>query len=330
MKKVWIDCRPWSKEKVLTALESGADAVILPPGKTGEVKELGRLRTIASDGDLVFGRDVVEIKVEGKEDEARILELSADKTVIVSSRNWKIIPLENIISRGGVVLAEVDTLPAARTALGVLEKGVGGVVVKSSDLSLIGKIVALVKNRGEKLDLEPVKVSLIRELGMGDRVCVDTCTSMEKGEGMLVGNAGSAFFLVHAESVHNPYVAPRPFRVNAGGVHAYTLLPGGRTCYLSELEIGAEVLPVDFRGRTRPAIVGRVKIEKRPMLLVKASGAKREVSLILQNAETIRLVRPGGEAVSVVELTEGDEVLAYFETGGRHFGTKIEESIVEK
>jgi 3-dehydroquinate synthase II len=188
----------------------------------------------------------------------------------------------------------------------------------------------LVKSDREKLELTKVKITAIEELGMGDRVCVDTCSVFQPGEGMLVGNTGSAFFLVHAESVETPYVAPRPFRVNAGGVHAYILLPEGRTSYLSELKIADEVMAVGFRGETRRAIVGRAKIEKRPMLLVRAESEKREVSLILQNAETIRLVRPAGKSLSVAGLKKGDEVLAHFTTGGRHFGTRIEESIEEK
>lgn len=330
MKKVWIDCRPWSKKKVLTALENGADAVIVPAGRSKDVKELGRLRTVGPDGDLKLGKDVVEIEIREQADEDAILSLGREKTVIVSGRDWKIIPLENIIARSGRVLAKVENLPAARTALGILEKGVDGVVVKSSSLSQIKAIIRLVKSDREKLPLVPVKIIEIKELGMGDRVCIDTCTAMGLGEGMLVGNTGSAFFLIHAESVENPYVAARPFRVNAGGIHAYTLLPEGRTCYLSEIKIGDEVLPVTYRGETRSAIVGRAKVEKRPMLLVKAKAKKKEVSLILQNAETIRLVRPSGKPLSVVALKKGDEVLAYFETGGRHFGTKIKESILEK
>ena len=84
---------------------------------------------------------------------------------------------------------------------------------------------------------------------MGDRVCVDTCTQMEPGQGMLVGNTTEGFLLVHSESIENPYVAARPFRVNAGAVHAYALCPGGRTRYLSELKAGDEVAD---RGPRRP------------------------------------------------------------------------------
>jgi 3-dehydroquinate synthase II len=73
---------------------------------------------------------------------------------------------------------------------------------------------------------------------MGDRVCVDTCNLMISGEGMLVGSQSCGLFLVNSEAdeVH-PYVASRPFRVNAGAVHAYVLV-GEKTKYLCELEAG--------------------------------------------------------------------------------------------
>lgn len=53
-------------------------------------------------------------------------------------------------------------------------------------------------------------------------------------------------------------------------MHAYVAVPGGRTCYLSELKSGKEVIVVDQKGRQRIAIVGRVKIESRPLVLVEA------------------------------------------------------------
>jgi hypothetical protein len=42
--------------------------------------------------------------------------------------------------------------------------------------------------------------------------------------------------------------------------------PEGRTAYLSELCSGAEVLVADAQGRTRTAIVGRIKLEARPLV----------------------------------------------------------------
>ena len=46
--------------------------------------------------------------------------------------------------------------------------------------------------------------------------------------------------------------------------------------------------------------------------------------------ETIRLTLPSGEAVSIVTLKPGDEVLVALEETGRHFGHKIQETIIEK
>ena len=49
-------------------------------------------------------------------------------------------------------------------------------------------------------------------------------------------------------------------------VHAYTACPNNQTAYLAELKSGKEVLVVDGEGRQRSAIIGRVKIETRPLV----------------------------------------------------------------
>jgi 3-dehydroquinate synthase II len=147
---------------------------------------------------------------------------------------------------------------------------------------------------------------------------------------MLVGNTSSAFLLVHAETLENPYVAPRPFRVNAGAVHAYALTPGGKTAYLSDLKAGDPVLVSAPGGESRQAAVGRVKIERRPLLLVEAVSGETKAGLVLQNAETIRLVGEDGRARSVVDLAPGDRVLGCVKDAGRHFGMAVREKILEK
>jgi len=147
---------------------------------------------------------------------------------------------------------------------------------------------------------------------------------------MLVGNSGQAFFLVHSESLETEFLNPRPFRVNAGAVHAYVLLAGGKTTYLSELKAGDEVLLVRHDGQTSVAYVGRNKIERRPLVLVEAQTTDRSLSLVMQNAETIYLTDPEGEAVSVPSLRPGDKVLVHVELGGRHLGVPVEETITEK
>ncbi len=331
MKQVWVRVWPWNKEAIIDALESGADAVVIPPGKSEEVKKLGVLKTVAEDGDLKLGQDVLEIEIKTPEDQDRIIELNPEITVIISTADWSIIPLENILARRRNIMAEVQNLDQARLFLGVLERGVDGVVAAAADPAETRRIIREVKGlAGSEIELIPAVVKSVKPLGMGDRVCVDTCSLLAPGQGLLVGNSSQALFLVHAENVDNPYVSQRPFRVNAGAVHAYVLVPGGKTRYLSELEAGDEVLAVNSRGQVENSVVGRVKIEKRPLLLVTAEAGGRTLTIVLQNAETIRLTTPEGSPVSVVDLQPGREILVSLEEGGRHFGHKVEETIVEQ
>ncbi|MBD3262327.1 MAG: 3-dehydroquinate synthase II, partial [Candidatus Altiarchaeales archaeon] len=148
--------------------------------------------------------------------------------------------------------------------------------------------------------------------------------------GMLVGSQSNALFLVHSETIETEYVAARPFRVNAGPVHAYTRMPDGKTKYLSELSSGEDILAVDKDGTSRSLVVGRLKIERRPLMLVEAEYEGKTVKTLLQNAETILLVNEEGDPVSISKLGEGDKVLAYLEDVGRHFGMKVEETINER
>jgi 3-dehydroquinate synthase II len=50
----------------------------------------------------------------------------------------------------------------------------------------------------------------------------------------------------------------------------------------------------------------------------------------LQNAETIRLVKPDGQPISITALKPGDKVLGRVEKGGRHFGMKVDETLIER
>lgn len=330
MKQIWVKVIPWKKKMVTTALENGAEALVLAEGDSEKAKKLGRIPTVAPDGDLKWGEEVMEVTIRGPEDEKEIVRLAQTKKVVAKTTDWTVIPLENLVAQTNNVLVEVANLEEARTALGVLEKGVDGVVINVSEPAALKKILTSLRETGGETPLTIGEVVFIKTLGMGDRVCIDTCTQMGKGEGMLIGNTSQALFLVHAESVENPYVATRPFRVNAGPVHAYVRVPGGKTRYLSELKSGDEVLMVNSQGQSGPVVVGRVKIEKRPLVLIEARAEGKVFSTILQNAETIRLTRPDGEPVSIVSLKEGDQVLMSIEAGGRHFGYHIEETITEK
>jgi 3-dehydroquinate synthase II len=337
MKKIWVKAIPWKKEMAMAALECGADVLWVPPGMREEIRKMGIIPTLSEDvvdstlrGDLVLGRDVVVKEVQTKEDEEEILALSKLKKVVVRGKDWTIIPLENLLSRTNNLFIEIDDLKDGETALSILEKGVDGVVVDHPDPNTVRQMIHALKRKSEKIELLKAKVRRIEPLGLGDRVCVDACSSMALGEGMLVGNSSQALFLVHSESVENPFVNTRPFRVNAGPVHAYIRLTDGKTKYLSEIRSGDRVLVANFEGITYPAVVGRAKVERRPLVLIEAEENGQTVSVILQNAETIRLTAPSGEPVSLVDLKEGSEVLVYRERSGRHFGVRIDETIVEQ
>ena len=330
MKKVWVKIIPWRTELVQAAMESGADALWIEPGKSLEVKKMGLIQTVAEDGDLKLGLDVVEREIREKKDEEEIITLSLSKKVVVRNGDWKIIPLENLLSRTDNLFVEIDHLQEGETALGILEKGVDGVVINHPNPDAVRHILRMLRQENEKFELVQAKVKRIEPLGLGDRVCVDTCSSMILGEGMLVGNSNQALFLIHSESVENPFVNTRPFRVNAGPLHSYIRLADGQTKYLSEIRSGDRVLIVNFEGKSCPAVVGRAKIERRPLVLVEAEESGQNISVILQNAETIRLTQPYGKAVSLVDLKEGNEVLVHRETSGRHFGVQIDETIVER
>lgn len=331
MKTVWLDCRNWEKELVTTAIESGVDAVLVNSSDVEKVKALGLISVIADskEADLKLGKDVLEITIKNKKDEERVASLSKEMA-IVDSQDWTIIPLENIIAQGAKAVFPVASVEDAKVALTILEKGVWGILIRTDQPSVVKEIVKYAKGIGSQLELQEFIIKDIQKVSMGDRVCIDTITDMKLGEGMLIGNYSNAFFLVHSESVENPYVEPRPFRVNAGAVHAYILMPNGKTKYLDELKTGDDVLITNQKGETFASSVGRLKIEKRPMLNVIAHAGNKEVSLILQNAETIRLTKLSGEPISVVKLAKGDKVLGYTEEGGRHFGFKISETISEK
>ncbi len=323
---------PSNKKVVTSALESGVFALLLDKPESKKVKQLARVKTIAPDGDFRLGEDFVIVEIKGKEDEEKAASLlKAGKNVIVKTTDWTIIPLENLLAQGDNVYAWVRNAEEAETAITILEKGVKGVVLDTEDVNEIKAAGQAINLQGENVKLETATIKRVKPIGMCDRVCIDTCSNMVRGEGALVGNSSAGMFLVHAETESNPYVAARPFRVNAGAVHMYVRLPGGKTKYLAEIESGDEVMIYNYKGEGRVAYVGRAKIERRPMLLIEAETKEgKRISAILQNAETIRLTKPDGTPISVVELKEGDEVLAYTEEPGRHFGMKVKESIVEK
>jgi len=297
---------------------------------------------------------------------------------------WRIIPAENLVAAYGrapesQLFFFADSCEDARAVLEALNVGVDGVVLRTEDpgeARALAKYISAAAGGGvdappppnadagasspkssPRLDMALAAVTRVEVVGVGDRVCVDCTSAFQPGEGLLVGSFARGLFLAHSECLSSfGYVDPRPFRVNAGPVCSYVLLPGGRAGYLSELRAGDEVLCVASDGTWSTKTVGRVKIERRQMVLVEATlvdgdcentvddddefrvdalcvdtpeGLKRATtySVLLQNAETVRLVGDAetGDAVSVSAMRVGDGVLVHRLAGGRHTGIEIAE-----
>ena len=329
-KEIWVradraDSKEDRKETVISALESGVD-IALVRAEDSDFAEFGKVTLHVAGKDV----ELVELRTPEDQDRAMAMAGKAD-AVVLDSKDWTVIPLENLIAkfRGTKtkVLACASNIEDAKLYMQTLEKGVDGIVIDVDDPEDIRKFAGAIGGAG-KIDLVPLEVLSVKNIEMGDRVCVDTISMMVPGEGMLIGSQAACLFLVQSESEDNGYVAARPFRVNAGAVHAYVLGPEGRTRYLAELKSGEPIVLVDRDGNTRPSSVGRCKIEQRPLLMLTATDGDAIYTTILQNAETVKLVTPDG-AVSVSKVAKGDKVLAKVEEGGRHFGMKIEETIRE-
>ena len=228
------------------------------------------------------------------------------------------------------MLAHTSNFEESRTLLSTLELGADGICLKSNDMDTIQKTRDFILEQPEEIRLSIGKVTRVKSIGSGARVCVDTCEILRPGEGLLTGTSSQGLFLIEGEIHSNNHVNPRPFRINAGPAALYVLVPDGKTQYLSELSAGEPVLLVDNRGRTRIVDVARIKMERRPMMLVEASVGSHAIKTIVQNAETVRFVTDDGSK-SVSQLQVGDQVLVRYEEGGRHFGIKVEdEMIIEK
>ncbi|MEM1512649.1 MAG: 3-dehydroquinate synthase II [Candidatus Jordarchaeales archaeon] len=350
MKKVILKLSPpWSsaKEYATEALTRGINTFYAPPEIAEKVKSLGSVKVLSdgSGGDVTVKKFdegaqpeegvIYRVKVARKEDEEKVYSLakSGASAVMVEAEDWKIIPLENIIAdlhkMDTELYAEAESVEEARTLLQTLELGVDAVIYEPKSINEVAELAKLVQEK-DLMPLTAAEVINVKEVGMGDRVCVDTCSLLEVGEGMLVGSQAKGLFLVHSETLETEFTSPRPFRVNAGPVHSYTLSPDGKTKYLSELKAGDTVLTVNYRGVMREAVVGRVKIERRPLILVEAEKDGEVFKVILQNAETVALVGEDGKALSVSKIKKGDKVLLHLSHKGRHFGKSVEETIIEK
>ena len=286
-----------------------------------------------------------KVDVSNSEGQAKARSMAGSvEWILLDLGEWKMIPIENIIAvcDGGPtkVAARISSPEQVLGAAFALQIGVDALLVSEENLptaliakSQRGEVVSPVAPTPDKtpFNLSQIEVIEVKEGGVGDRVCIDLTSMLELGEGMLVGSSANSMVFVHGETVESEFVPTRPFRVNAGAAHSYILKADGSTSYLSELKMGDEIMLLSESGTSRSAVVGRIKIEKRPFILFRWKDEKHnEAGTLLQQAETVRLVTATNEIVSITELAEGTTLLGWSGGGGRHIGIPISAEVKER
>jgi len=213
------------------------------------------------------------------------------------------------------------------------------VVLQTEDVGVVSDYISLSKKalQEEKSVFESAAIIDIKQIGTGERVCIDTCSILKPEEGVLVGSSSQCMGLVLSEAATCEYINSRPFRINAGAVHMYVRVADGKTKYLEEICAGDTVVVYDtVAKRSRQVVVGRSKTETRPLLMISISipmdnkEESKQANMFVQNAETVRIAMSDGSMKSVAQLKVGNQIMVRTENVARHIGLAIEENIVEK
>ncbi|MGI5119480.1 3-dehydroquinate synthase II family protein [Marinactinospora thermotolerans] len=308
---------------------SNVDLVIVDPVRDGvSVAELRE----ANPG-VEFGVHVEIVDAASLDDACQAAR--TEQVSLLDFRDPTKIPLEIVLAAahdsGGGIITVAEDVQEAEIIFGVLEHGSDGVMMAPRAVGDVTLLRETASAQVPDVELVELEITEVKHVGMGERACVDTCTYFGKDEGILVGSTSKGMILCVSETHPLPYMPTRPFRVNAGAIHSYTLSRDGRTNYLSELRAGASVMAVNTSGRTRMVTVGRVKIETRPLLSVHAvAPGGQEVNLILQDDWHVRVLGPGDRVLNSTELKPGDKVLGHLPTEDRHVGYPIREYCLEQ
>jgi 3-dehydroquinate synthase II len=318
--QVWLDCRHQNES---TSID-GIDFLLSQDNSPGP--------TISVDN-------------QDGQNQARALIGSAE-WLIIEMADWVMIPLENLVAAadGGPtkIAACINSIEQAQGAAHALQIGVDALIVKNQKEMVEAALIAksqrfensisesqtISKNHGELME---IKITEVKNGGLGDRVCLDLTSLLEIGEGLLIGSSSASMVLVHGETLQSEFVPTRPFRVNAGAVHGYVLMADGSTQYLSELKAGDLLRVQSANGKWRSASLGRLKIERRPLILLRwIDENDNEAQALFQQAETVRLVDLSSLPKSITDIGVGQKLLAWSEQGARHIGIKVNTNIEER
>jgi 3-dehydroquinate synthase II len=341
--EVWIDKR-LSIENAVQTFE-GADRMLLSTSTDSNTDFFCDGNRLMRSSQLVGS--LVILDGEASQNYARSLVGSVEWLVLEFS-DWSMIPIENLLAAcegtPTKIAAVLSTPEQAQGAGFALQRGVEALVVSPSvemlEAALIVKSQRLESEQIEsdeeasfsaKVGMGKLTITSVESGGTAERYCIDMTRLLKHGEGLLLGSSASSFLFVHGETVESEFVPTRPFRVNAGPPHAYVRMSNGNTKYLSELHTGDEILLTNTDGIQRSATIGRLKIEIRPMLLIKwLDENDKEGSMFLQQAETVRVVDLNNKTKSITALNEGDIVLGWCDVGARHIGASISSIVTER
>eukprot|EP00879_Flechtneria_rotunda_P030630 GHRR01033291.1.p1 GENE.GHRR01033291.1~~GHRR01033291.1.p1 ORF type:complete len:315 (+),score=113.06 GHRR01033291.1:588-1532(+) len=211
---VWIET---SNQAVLTsAVESGYTYALFQPGSENLIQQWQQLAaftplTLQSNGAILDS---------GNKKVGQLLQVSSKAAInaaaaaaqqpgylIMDATDWKVIPAENLVaafqSGPGKLLGVAESAAEARVLLEALEAGTAGVVLRTEDPLQVKQLAAyLAEQEAEQapqFQYEVATVTRVEPVGLCDRVCVDLCSLLQPGEGMLVGSFARALFLVHSE-----------------------------------------------------------------------------------------------------------------------------------
>lgn len=319
------------------AAHRGFVRLLLPTGSTLLADEAHVERLFRTPGSIRGGAQGPEIPLltvrRPADLEPALDRLRSGEPIAIRWTEERVIPLENLIASRTtpgtlwVVTDRPDQVPAI---LGALEHGADHAVVEVRTPEELDQLEARLDHHpSTKLAWQVFPVRRVVPAGMGDRVLVDTTSLLAPEEGLLVGSQAAVLLHVASEAIGSRYTRPRPFRVNAGAAHMYTLLADGETRYLSELMAGDPVIVARPEGTPRVVHVGRIKIERRPLVLVEVERDQRRYTAFLQEAETVRVSGTRGR-VATTELRASDPVHGVLLPPARHLGTAVTETIEER
>lgn len=253
--------------------------------------------------------------------------------ILVRCSDWTMIPLENIVAAaagsGTRIAAAISQIVDLSGAAFALQHGVDALLLPAEEElwdaaeEISGQKASVqLEERKPVPSLVMANVTNVESGGVGERICVDLTERLSEGEGMLIGSSANALALIHGETIPSEFVPSRPFRVNAGAVHAYCLMADGSSKYLSELTAGDQVAIANHSNEIRSATIGRLKIERRPFLLVHFEWNNKSAQVLLQQAETVRFINEEG-TISVTSIQKGDNIAVRFSSGMRHIGREL-------